>query len=252
MVVHPFGSRRQRGGGDRLIALAIHEEVDARGRPLNGIDMIIVGEPPGRNPEGLTDALGAGIARAVDGAMDGIRLAADVLHDVDLAAGGPWLALDVGAEHPVGRPDALPVGNPDARLHAPIFEGELALRLQAGGGEFAGRGLQRPNHQMALAIQIGIAAVVGVDFQLMVAPSVAAEIVYPLRGIGRGAWGPVEVVTPDQVAILGDGGGDGKQQTGQEACPTEIYHRGSGVTVISCSPEVRQNAQITMARTSAG
>ena len=52
------------------------------------------------------------------------------------------------------------------------------------------------------AIQMGIGAVIRVDFQLVVAPSVAAEVVDPLRGIGRRAGRAIEFVTPDQVAIL--------------------------------------------------
>src|ERR1700721_733488 len=61
MVVDPFRPGRQGGGRDGVKAVAIHQEVDAIGSPLEGIDMIIIGKLSGRNLERLANAVGASI-----------------------------------------------------------------------------------------------------------------------------------------------------------------------------------------------
>src|SRR5260370_6955108 len=68
----------------------------------------------------------ARVARSSDGAgavertVDGARLLADVLHDVDFAARGPADGPDVVAKHPEGGPHSLPRGGFDPRFQAAI------------------------------------------------------------------------------------------------------------------------------------
>jgi hypothetical protein len=91
----------------------------------------------------------------------------------------------------------MSIRNPDARLHAPVLEGELASGLQPGRSEFSRRRLEGLNYQVTLAVEIRVPAIVRVDFQFLIAPSVAAEIVHPFRRIGRRACRAAEFVTPD-------------------------------------------------------
>lgn len=135
------------------------------------------------------------------GAVDQRRLAADVLQDVDFAAGRPPGGADVVAEHPERRPDTLAFGDLDARLEAAIGPARLALGQQARRGVHlaAQRFLARGDHQIAVAVERGVLRAVGVVLELGVAPAVVvAEIEPPLGRIDGGAVGPLELVAPDQ------------------------------------------------------
>src|SRR6185503_17258765 len=72
-----------------------------------------------------TDAVRAGVAGAVNRAVDRGRLLADVLHDVDLAARRPADRADVVTEHPDRRPVPLPFGKLRAHLDASVCDVEL-------------------------------------------------------------------------------------------------------------------------------
>src|SRR5439155_5132076 len=102
--------------------------------PLHREDVIVVGERALRERVGPADAVAAGVAGSVNGAVHRLRLAADVLHDVDLAGARPTDGVDVVAEHPERRPDPLAARDPDARLEAAECLVELPLCLEARRG----------------------------------------------------------------------------------------------------------------------
>ena len=64
------------------------------------------------------------------GTMDRRALGAEVLHDVDLAAGGPADGADVIAQHPESRPDATSSGKLNACFEASITLAEEAFGLE--------------------------------------------------------------------------------------------------------------------------
>src|SRR5690606_39104077 len=86
----------------------------------------------------LADAVCAGVAGSVNRAVDSLRLAADVLHDVDLAGLGPAYRLQVRAEHPEGGPDSLTGGQLQPCLDPPVGDLQAIARDQAGRGVGAG------------------------------------------------------------------------------------------------------------------
>ena len=67
------------------------------------------------------------VERAVVGVVAAGGGAADHFHDVDLAAAGPANGADVFAEHPEGRPDALALGQAQARGELAVGPGVEAL-----------------------------------------------------------------------------------------------------------------------------
>src|SRR5437763_11987052 len=62
--------------------------------------------------------------------MDHGRFPADIFHDVDLTTVGPMNLIDIVAQHPKRRPDALAVGNLNSRFEAAIGLAEFILRDQ--------------------------------------------------------------------------------------------------------------------------
>ncbi len=194
--------------GRRLPAVldAVDVPGDRVGGPVHGEGVEVVGERLRRSAAcTASSARAAGVAGAVHGAVHVAGLAADVLHDVDLAAGRPRVLADVVAEHPERRPDALPARHLDPRLELPVRLGELVRGQQPGGGVLAGAvvalvaGRVLPpggDHQVALAVVRGVAGAVRVVLQLVVAPAVAAGVVLPLGRVGPGAGGGVELVGP--------------------------------------------------------
>src|SRR5437764_15469124 len=92
----------------------------------------LVGEAlVGWKPIRCANSVIAGIAGAVNGAVNQTRFFADIFHDVDLAAGGPAGFVDVVAQHPKCRPDALSARNLDAGLEAAVGLRKFAKCLQA-------------------------------------------------------------------------------------------------------------------------
>src|SRR5262249_5819858 len=149
------------------------------GRPVHREGVERVGEvlPVGQRVGGA-EAVRAGVAGAVDGAVHGAGLLADVLHRVDLAAGGPADAADVAAQHPERRPHALAVRDLDAGLEVAVLLGEAARGVEPGRGVLAGAVpaavvgrvlLAGGDDQVAVAVQGGVAGAVGVVLELVVA-----------------------------------------------------------------------------------
>src|SRR5579863_5761317 len=92
--------------------------------------MIVVREPAASQRKRLADAVPVGIAGPMHRCMYGSRLAADIFHDVDLAARRPTAGLVIVSQHPERRPDTLAVRDPDARFHQPVSKRKRALGLQ--------------------------------------------------------------------------------------------------------------------------
>src|SRR5579871_3298782 len=102
---------------------------------------------------------------------------------------------------------------------------------------------------MPVAVQMRVAAIVGVDLQLLVAPSVSPQVVNPLRPVRRRSRRAIKLIAPDEPSLLrARCSGQGERQYRQQA-PS---HVSSIETLISRWPDVRQNAQITISRSMAG
>ena len=146
-------------------------------------------------------------ARAVQGPVEDVRFGAQDLHRVDLSTPGPRRRLccrprfrDSRKRGPAPSPRDL---NPC--LHQAVRELEL---VQASGvsptcscvrlRRVHGSVLLGGNRQIALSVEAGVAGSRRVVLQLFVAPAVAAHVEVPLRRVGCGAFGPGELVCPDQ------------------------------------------------------
>ena len=70
----------------------------------------------------------------MDARHDRLRVEADVLHDVDLAARRPADLVDVRPEHPEGRPGAAPRGQLRPDLDLAVEELRAALGVEASRG----------------------------------------------------------------------------------------------------------------------
>src|SRR5437660_10782285 len=81
-----------------------------------------------------THAARTRVAWPMKSAMNNRRLLADIFHDVDLTAVGPMNSIDIVAQHPECRPDALAKRNLDPRFETAIGLAELGLREQSGRG----------------------------------------------------------------------------------------------------------------------
>ena len=205
-------ARRALVGG--VVGVPVNEEGYLARRPVHREDVVMVGELlVARQRVG-----NAGIepVRAVQAAVYRGGLLADVLHNVDLAAAGPSPFSDVGAERPEGGPHALAVGNLDAGFDAAVAHRELAQRLQARRGNLPIRCAQRLNDQVTLAILKGVLEVVGVVLEFLVSPTVGAEFVHPLRRVGRGLRGAVELIVPDELPARAGLGAQRQRKRGQQ------------------------------------
>src|SRR6266496_3209299 len=141
----------------------------------------------------------------MDSAVHDRRLATDVLHNVDLAAGGPASRCNVVTEHPECRPDSLPIGDLDSRFEPAVGLGESSQGLQPRGcvlaGDAVGSGIvfgDGANHQHAV-LDRSIRRPRCVGFEFLVAPAATAGIVGPFRRVD--GW-PVELVMPGQNPVV--------------------------------------------------
>ncbi len=132
------------------------------------------------------------------------RFAADVFHDVDLAARRPADFVDVVAEHPERGPDSLSIGNFDAGFEASVGLIEFALRVQARGGVVASHAvgasvgfLERDHFQIAV-LDVQVLRTGGVVLQFLVASAFAVDLNLPFSWIGWGAIRLVEFVAPGE------------------------------------------------------
>src|SRR5690606_22280762 len=96
------------GGGLAGVLDAVDRPGDGVRLPVDreGVERVGKCLPAGQCVPGADPTI-AGVAGAVDRAVHSGRLATDVLHDVDLAAGRPADAADVVAQHPERGPQAL-------------------------------------------------------------------------------------------------------------------------------------------------
>jgi hypothetical protein len=121
-------SRRPRAS--RCETGSVHVPVDPILLPLEGEDVEGVGDRDAQ-VVGVADAAPAAVPRAVDRPEDLVRVAAELLHDVDLAAARPAHLADVGAERPERRPQSGAGRDFDAGLDAAVADLDLVLRDQA-------------------------------------------------------------------------------------------------------------------------
>jgi len=142
--------------------------------------------------------------------------APDVLHYVDLTALRPVYAVDIGAEHPKGRPHSLPFGKFDACFDLAVLDFVFPLSLQPRGRVLARRRLASFDDQIPGTIEIGIFARIGVVLEFLVAPTACAGVVNPLGGIRSGTSGPVKFVCPDKppIGVLREGATGEKRRAG--------------------------------------
>src|SRR5215467_8989951 len=170
--------------------------------------MKIVGEClPNGKAEGSGGVAGATCCTgAVERAVHGARLLADVFHDVDFTGRRPAGEGDVVAEHPESGPRSLACRDFDARFKAAVSLAEKTLGLEAGGSVVArnavraGEGsafLLRGDDKIA-ALDVSVLQAVGVALEFIVAPAFAAQVVSPLLGIRRRTVWTVEFVGPDE------------------------------------------------------
>src|SRR5207247_8098766 len=81
---------------------------------------------------GAGDALCTRVPGAMHRPVHPAGFLADVLHDVDLAAGGPTNRVAVVAQQPEGGPQALPARDLNPCLHAAVPPRAQTLGLQSG------------------------------------------------------------------------------------------------------------------------
>src|ERR1039458_3421508 len=111
-----------------MVLLPVDVPPDRLRLPLHRKHVKIVPESlPAGQRKWRADSVLAGISRAVDRAVHHRRLAADILHDVDLAVSGPFRGSV--AHYPERRPNPLPIWNLDTRLEFAVGLREFALRL---------------------------------------------------------------------------------------------------------------------------
>src|SRR5215470_4234353 len=170
--------------------------------------MKIVGEClPSGKAEGSGGVAGATCCTgAVERAVHGARLLADVFHDVDFTGRRPAGGGDVVAEHPESGPHSLACRDFDARFKAAVGLAEKPLGFGAGGSVVArnavraGEGsafLLRGDDKIA-ALNLSVLQAVGVALEFIVAPAFAAGVVGPLGRIGSRLVGSVEFVGPNK------------------------------------------------------
>ena len=188
-------------------------EADFGGFPFDGVDVEVFVEIFTAGEFCGSGEVGGGAVgeRAVDRAVDGGGLFADVFHDVDLAAFGPGDGFNVVAKHPEGGPDALALRDFDTGFEAAEGLGEEALGFQAGGSVFTGDVIgaleiffARGDDEIAV-FDVGVFAAIGVGLEFVVAPAFAAEVVCPFFRIGAEPLGPSNSSDQTSAKFLGVG-----------------------------------------------
>jgi hypothetical protein len=119
-------------GGEFKELLAIDIPADFVFFPFDGENVEFVAPRAFGQAGKVADSARTRVARPVNGSVNFVGFAPDVLHNVDFTGGWPGILLDVCAQHPEGRPDAVAVGQFHARFNASIRPGVQALSFQAG------------------------------------------------------------------------------------------------------------------------
>ncbi len=106
------------------------------------------------------------------------------------------------AQHPERGPHSLPFWDFDARLDAAVGLGEEALCFEAGGSVVARYAVSprigfflRGDNEISF-FDVGVFGAVGVGLEFVIAPALAAKVVGPFGGIGRGAVRTGEFIAP--------------------------------------------------------
>jgi hypothetical protein len=200
-------------------------EADFCGFPFDSVNVEAFGEVFTTGEFCGRGEIGGGAVgeRAVDRAVDGGGLFADVLHDVDFAALGPADRIDVVAEHPERGPDALAVRDFDAGLEAAESLRVEPLRFEASGRVFASDVVGAfviffacGDDEIAV-FDVGVFRTICVGLEFVVTPATAAEVVSPFFRVGSGTVRAVEFVGPDQSEVFRRGlrGGGGFYSRGR-------------------------------------
>src|ERR1041385_1966957 len=136
--------------------------------------------------------------------MDHRRLLADIFHDVDLTAVGPMDSIDIVAQHPECRPDALAKRNLNPRFETAIGLAELAPGEQSGRGVVTSSVvsasesfLDRLNDQRSI-LNVRVCCSARIGLELVIAPAVAAKIKRQLCRINRRSSRAIELVAPHE------------------------------------------------------
>src|SRR5690606_24550171 len=117
------------------VLLAVNEPGDLTRLPVDREGVPGVGErPPLRMLVGAADAVRSRVSGTVHRAVHEVRLAADVLHDVDLARVRPVRLREPGPQHPERRPDALTARDLDAGFDAAVLQLDLVVRDESRRG----------------------------------------------------------------------------------------------------------------------
>ncbi len=207
-IVHPFPGKVR--GADLEILRVVHVPADLVRLPFDGEHMERIRKRALGDRGGLTHAGAPGVSRPVHGPIHAAGFAADMLHDVDLAATGPARLVYVRPQHPEGRPDPLPEWKLHAGFDPAVREGVQVLGGKAGGGVIAVEVLLGARFQdQHAALDARVFGAVGIVLPFVVSPAAAADIKNPIGGVDRPAR---EFVLPDQIpagthSLRGGGGG---------------------------------------------
>src|SRR5688572_20610431 len=124
------------------VLLAIDEEVDALPVPLDGVDVELLRRFGNGDLVAFVRLLDVVVLPGVHVRVDDSRVEADVLHDVDLAAGRPADLAHVRAQGPNRGPGSPAGGQLRLDLDAPVGPGGLSPRDEARGGVLRGLSVQ--------------------------------------------------------------------------------------------------------------
>src|SRR5215472_10008492 len=205
-------ARGQVGRRFRQTEAVIPIEANGGGLPLDREYMKIVRESAAGQRVNGGQRGRTRVAGPVHAAMHLVGLLADVLHDVDLAAGGPADGIDVVTEHPERGPDSLPGRNLDASLEAPVGLREVGGGLQAGrgvaAGDTVGAGvvlLEHVDDEVSILLN-GILGACRVVLELVVSPAIAAALERPFGRVRRGAVATGKLGAPGKGPTWRSGG----------------------------------------------
>jgi hypothetical protein len=151
------------------------------------------------------EAIGPGVAEAVDRAEDTVGLTSDVFHDVDLAASGPRDGVDVRTERPDRRPQPGTGRHAQAGLDPTVSNFDFALGDDACR-RVATLGRACRDREVAVTVVCSVRGIVRVPLLFAIPPpgdplgSPVTELERPGAGIWQRSGRSIKLVTPDKVA----------------------------------------------------
>src|SRR5712691_2538137 len=150
--------------------------------------------------------------RPMQGSVVEFRLAAVVLHYVELARLRPPDLKDVGTNNPERRPHPQASRNLGTDLESSIGLAEVVARVEPSRRYYAvaipaliptGILVARHDDQVALTVKGGIGCATGVVLELAVTPARSPGLVIPLRRVRRRSGRPIELVRPGKRPARG-------------------------------------------------